>query len=220
MRAARYILAGAALCIGTVAFAQKNTSNNNAYRYRWKDASGQSYFSDSLTADAMKAGYDVVNAQGMVVRHVDRQMTADERAAARKVADQQAAAQQAQQARQREDAQMLAAYPNEAAFAAAKNAELDNFEQAARTTRLNLQGQEKALADLLTRAGDLERAKQPVPKYLTDRIADQRNTVASLRATLQRQQAAKDAAKTDTDAQLRHYRELKAAAAAANGGSH
>lgn len=218
MRAARYILAAAALCIGTVAIAQKNTTNNNAYRYRWKDGSGQSNFSDSLTADAMKAGYDVVNAQGMVVRHVDRQLTADERDAARKVADQKAAELQAQQQAQREDAQMLAAYPNEAAFAAAKNAELENFEQAARTTRLNLQGQEKALADLLTRAGDLERAKQPVPKYLNDRIADQRNTVASLRATLQRQQAAKDSAKTGTEAQLRHYRELKAAAAAANGG--
>lgn len=217
MRAARYILAGAALCIGTAAFAQKNTANNNAYRYRWKDTSGQSYFSDSLTSDAMKAGYDVVNSQGMVVRHVDRQLTADERAAARKVADAQAAAQQAQQQRQREDAQMLNAYPDEAAFAAAKSAEVDNFEQAARTTRLNLQGQEKALADLLTRAGDLERAKQPVPKYLSDRITEQRNTVASLRATLQRQQAAKDTAKTNMEAQLRHYRELKAADAAKDG---
>ncbi|MDR6937296.1 DUF4124 domain-containing protein [Luteibacter sp. 3190] len=213
MRAARYILAGAALCIGTAAFAQ-NTTNNNAYRYRWKDATGHSYFSDSLSPEAMKAGYDIVNAQGMVVRHVDRQLTADERAAARKVADAQAAALQAQQQRQREDAQMLNAYPNEAAFAAAKGAELDNFEQAARTTRLNLQGQEKALADLLARAGDLERAKQPVPKYLNDRIAEQRNTVASLRATLQRQLAAKESAKANLDAQLRHYRELKAASAA------
>lgn len=216
MRAARYILAGAALCLGTAAIAQ-NTTNNNAYRYRWKDASGHSYFSDSLTPDAMKAGYDVVNAQGMVVRHVDRQLTADERAAARKLADEKAAALQAQQQQQREDAQMLNAYPDEAAFAAAKNAEVDNFEQAARTTRLNLQGQEKALADLLNRAGDLERAKQPVPKYLNDRIAEQRNTVATLRATLQRQVAAKETARTSVDAQLRHYRQLKAAAAANRG---
>jgi hypothetical protein len=150
----------------------------------------------------------------MVVRHVERQLTADERVAARKLADQQAAALQAQQQRQREDAQMLNAYPDEAAFSAAKNAELDNFEQAARTTRINLQGQEKALADLLARAGDLERAKQPVPKTLNDRIAEQRTTVSNLRATLQRQMAAKEAARASTDSQLRHYRELKAADAA------
>lgn len=218
MRKARYILAGAALCLGTTALAQSNTSNNSAFRYKWRDEAGHSYFSDSLTADAMKAGYDVVNAQGITVRHVDRQLSADERAAARKVADQQAAADAARQQRQRDDAQMLNAYPNEASFATAKAAELDNFEQAARTTRLNLQGQEKALADLLNRAGDLERAKQPVPPYLNDRITEQRNMVASLRATLQRQQAAKDAAKASTDAQLQHYRELKAADAASRGG--
>jgi len=216
MRAVRYILAGATLCLGTVGFAaaQSNTSNNNNFRYKWKDTSGHSYFSDSLTPDAMMAGYDVVNSQGVTVRHVDRQMTADERAAAKKVADQQAAALQAEQQRQRDDNQMLSAYPTEASFMSAKNAELENFEQATRTTRLNLQGQEKALADLLSRAGDLERAKQPVPGYLTQRIGEQRNTVASLRATLQRQQASKDAAKVKIDAQLQHYRQLKAA----NGG--
>lgn len=216
MQAVRYILAAAALCAATatVAADQNNTRNNNAFRYKWKDASGQSFFSDSLTADAMKAGYDVVNAQGVVVKHVDRQMTTDERAAAKKIADQQAAVQAAADQRRRDDAQLLNAYPTEAAFATAKQAELDNVEQAARTTRLNLQGQEKALADLLNRAGELERAKQPVPPYLGDRITQQRNTVAGLRATLQRQQAAKDAAQINMDAQLKHYRELKAADAA------
>lgn len=217
MRAVVYILAGATLCFGTVAFAQSNDTNNNNFRYKWTDASGHAYFSDSLTPDAMKAGYDVVNGRGITVRHVDRQLTAEERTAARAAADQQAAVARAAQARQREDAQILNAYPDEASFTAAKSAEVDTFEQAARTTRMNLLGQEKALADLLTRAGDLERAKQPVPKYLGDRITEQRNTVSSLRATLQRQQAAKDAAKVNAEAQLKHYRDLKAAQASQGG---
>jgi hypothetical protein len=213
MQAVRYILAGAAMCLGTVAFAagQSNTTNNNAFRYKWKDAGGQSFFSDSLTSDAMKAGYDVVNTQGVVIKHVDRQLNTDERAAAKKLADQQAAAQAAADQQKRDDAQLLNAYPNEAAFATAKQAELDNVDQAARTTRLNLQGQEKALADLLNRAGELERSKQPVPPYLSSRITDQRNTVAGLRATLQRQLSAREAAQVNMDAQLKHYRELKAA---------
>ncbi|MDF4004680.1 DUF4124 domain-containing protein [Luteibacter sp. PPL552] len=217
MRAVRYILAGAALCLGTAAAAQNDASNYGATRFRWKDASGATVFSDSLTSDALKAGYDVVNSQGVVVRHVDRQLNADERAAARKLADQKAAADRVQEQQRRDDAQMLNAYPDEASFVVAKNAEVDNFEQAARTTRLNLQGQEKALADLLNRAGDLERAKQPVPAYLNDRIAKQRDMVAGLRATLQRQQAAKDAAKAGMDAQVKHYRDVKAAADTPNG---
>ncbi|UPG94273.1 DUF4124 domain-containing protein [Luteibacter aegosomatissinici] len=212
MRAVRYIMAGAVLVVATsAAVAQTNDRNNNGYRYRWKDASGQSNFSDSLTPDAMKAGYDVVNAQGMVVQHVNRQLTADERAAAKKIADQQAAAKAAADQRQREDMQTLNAYPTEQAFTAARQSQLDNFHQAVNTTQLNLQGQEKTLADLLNRAGDLERAKQPVPPYLTTRIGEQRNTVSGLRATLQRQQAAETAAKASMAADVEHYRQLRAA---------
>lgn len=212
MRAVRYILAGAALAMATsAAYAQSNNQNANGYRYRWKDASGQSNFSDSLTTEALKAGYDVVNSRGMVVQHVNRQLTSDEKAAAKKLADQQAAEQAAADQRKRDDAQMLTAYPTEQAFTAAKQSQVDNAHQMTETTRFSLQGQEKALADLLNRAGDLERAKQPVPPYLTSRIGDQRNTVAELRTTLQRQQAAEAAAKANMDAQIQRYRQLRAA---------
>jgi hypothetical protein len=216
MRAVRYIVAGAALLLATSAVAYQ-ASSNQGYRYRWKDASGQSYFSDSLNADALKAGYDIVNSQGMVVRHVDRQLTADERAAAKKLADQQAAAKAIADQRARDDAQMLNAYPTEQAFTAARKSQLDNYHQAVGTTQINLRGQEKTLADLLTRAGDLERTKQPVPPYLTDRINEQRATVSSLRATLQRQLAAEASAKATMDADIARYRQLKAQADA-NGG--
>jgi len=212
MRAVRYILAGAVLVMASSAVdAQKNDRNNNGYRYRWKDASGQSYFSDSLTSEAMKAGYDVVNSRGVVVQHVNRQLTPDERAAAKKLADQQAAAQAIIDQRKRDDAQMLSAYPTEQAFTASQQSQVDNYQQAVKTTQLNLQGQEKTLADLLTRAGDLERAKQPVPPYLTTRIGEQRNTVAGLRTTLQRQQAAEATAKTNMAAEIQRYRQLRAA---------
>ncbi|UPG89944.1 DUF4124 domain-containing protein [Luteibacter aegosomaticola] len=200
----------------SAAIAQKSDRNANAYRYRWKDASGQSNFSDSLTTEALKAGYDVVNSRGMVVQHVNRQLTVDEKAAAKKVADQQAAAQAVIDQRKRDDAQMLNAYPTEQAFTAAKQSQVDNAHQTAETTRFSLQGQEKTLADLLNRAGDMERAKQPVPPYLTTRIGEQRNTVAELRATLQRQQAAEAAAKTNMDSEVQRYRQLRAANA--NGG--
>jgi len=211
MRAVRYILAGAVLVMASSAADAQNDRNNSGYRYRWKDASGQSYFSDSLTSEAMKAGYDVVNSRGMVVQHVNRQLTPDERAAAKKLADQQAAAQAIIDQRKRDDAQMLSAYPTEQAFTAAQQSQVDNYQQAVRTTQLNLQGQEKTLADLLTRAGDMERAKQPVPPYLTTRIGEQRNTVAGLRATLQRQQAAEATAKTNMAAEIQRYRQLRAA---------
>jgi hypothetical protein len=87
--------------------------------YRWVDASGQTHFSDSLTDDAVKFGYDVINNDGMVVTHVSRVMTSAERVAAQKQAAAQAAQQSAIEARKREDLNLLNTYPDEDALKAA-----------------------------------------------------------------------------------------------------
>jgi hypothetical protein len=208
MRKTAFVIA--LLALTTVVCAQTKAPT---YRYRWKDAAGLPHYSDSLTADAMKFGYELVNDRGLVVQHVDRQLSPEERAAAQKVAEQQAAVDRAAEQRKRNDAQMLAAYPTEAAYKALQQENLDSMDQQIATTRSNLRSQEKALTDLLTRAGDLERAKQPVPKYLGDGITKQRDVVAHQRDTLERQQGARDAQVQKNAQDLVHYRELRAAEA-------
>jgi hypothetical protein len=183
------------------------------YRYRWKDAAGLPHYSDSLTSDAMKYGYELVNDRGIVVQHVDRQLNPEERAAAQKAAEQQAVLDRAAEQRKRSDAQMLAAYPTEASFKTLQQENLDSLDQQINTTRSNLRSQEKALTDLLTRAGDIERAKQPVPPYLTEGIAKQRDVVARQREALEREQTARDAQVQKNTQDLIHYRDLKAAQA-------
>ena len=180
-------------------------------RYHWRDAKGLSHYSDSLTAEAMKYGYDLVNDQGMVIRHVERQLSPEERAAAEKVAAEQAAQRHAEETRRRADLQMLNAYGDEAALKQAQQEELDTIDQQINTTRLNLRSQEKPLAALLGRAAELERAKKPVPKFLADSIGQQRNVVAGQHATLQRQQDRRETAEKEAAQQLQHFRELKQA---------
>jgi Domain of unknown function (DUF4124) len=202
----------AAAVVSAPVFAEQNQSHN-AYRYRWTDAQGQPHYSDSLSAEAMKYGYDVVNDRGLTVSHVNRQLNPEERAAAQKAAEAQAATKRAADEQARTDAQMLNAYPTEAAYQASLKQNVDSIDQQINTTRINLRSQEKALTDLLARAGEAERAKQPVPKSLNDSIAQQRNVVASQRDALLRQQTARDTAEQKIATQVQHYREQKAAAA-------
>lgn len=202
----------AAAVVSAPVFAQQKQSQS-AYRYRWTDAQGLPHYSDSLSADAMKYGYDIVNDRGLTVGHVDRQLNPQERAAAQKAAAAQAAAKRAADEQTRTDAQMITAYPTEAAYQASLKQNLESIDQQINTTRINLRSQEKALTDLLARAGEAERAKQPVPKSLNDSIAQQRNVVAGQRDTLLRQQTARDTAEQKIAAQMQHYREQKAAAA-------
>lgn len=196
-----------ALAASTGAIAQQQPGS--AVQYRWHDAHGLLHYSDSLSADAMANGYDIVNSRGIVVRHVDRQLTPEERIAAEKQAEIAAAKKRAEDEQRRNDQQMLAAYPNESDLVSMQKDELSSIDQQISTTRKSLATQEQALADLLARAGELERAKQPVPKYLADRVTSQRNVVGSQRALLDRLQQSYANTELRQQAQLSRYRELK-----------
>ncbi|HEX7731439.1 MAG TPA: DUF4124 domain-containing protein [Rhodanobacter sp.] len=209
MRKSLSVLTIAALLAAAPVCAQHASSNG--MRYKWVDGKGQLHFSDGLTQDAIKYGYDVVNDQGLVVAHVQRQLSPEERAAAQKLAAQQAAAQRAAQDQARADEQMLAAYPDEASYKASLQQALANMDQQIHTSKLNLRSQEQALTELLGRAAEFEHSKQPLPKFLQDGIAKQRGVVSELQALLQHQQAQRDQAAQAQAQQLAHYRALQAA---------
>ena len=180
-------------------------------RYRWVDASGLPHFSDSLTSDALKYGYDVINSNGMVMSHVQRELTPTERAAAQKQADEEAARKRALAEQKAKDLQILNTYPDEDALKSEQQQVLQNLDEQMSTTRVNLHSQDAALTDLLNRAADEERAKKPVPKFLSDQIATQRNVVANEHALLERQKATRDATVQQQAQELQHFRDLKAA---------
>ncbi len=198
----------AVVLVASLSVRAQNTGN---IRYKWYDGQGLMHFSDSLTAEAMKYGYDLVNDHGMVVRHVPRQLNAEERAAANKLAAEQAAKQRAAQELANAEAQMLTAYPDEESYRISQQQALDNIDQQIHTTEINLRSQEKALTGLLGRAADIENAKEPVPKFVIDGIAKQRNVVNDQRNTLKRLQAQRAQTVLVQAKQLARYRELKAA---------
>ena len=206
MRKSLLILA--ALALGaSVAVSAQNTSS---VRYKWYDGHGLMHYSDSLSTEALEHGYDLVNDRGLVVRHVPRQLNAEERAAAAKVAAAQAAKQRAAQELANNEAQMLNAYPDEASYKASLQQVLEAIDQQIRTSQINLRSQEGTLTDLLARAAETENAKKPVPKFLTNSIATQRNVVTELRNTQQRQRSLRAQTVQDQVKQLARYRELKA----------
>jgi hypothetical protein len=210
------VIAFIALSLGLAGSATAQTGGGGVH-YRWVDGSGLPHYSDSLTDDAVKFGYEVINNDGMVVAHVGKQLSPSERAAAAKQAADDAARQNAIEAQKRNDLQLLNTYPDEDALKAEQQEVLENLDEQMSTTRVNLHSQDAALTDLLNRAADNERAKEPVPKFLTDQIANQRNVVANERALLERQKSTREATVQQQAQELQHYRELKAAEKADRG---
>lgn len=206
-----------ALSLGLAGTAAAWQGSSTGVHYRWVDASGLPHFSDSLTDDAVKYGYDIINKEGLVVTHVGRQLSPAERVAAQKQAAEEAAQQRAIEERKRTDMQLLNTYPDEDALKAQQQQVLESLDEQMATTRVNLHSQDGALTDLLSRAADAERAKQPVQKFLVDQIATQRNVVANERALLERQKANRDAMVQQQAQELLHYRDLRAAEKADRG---
>ncbi|HEY0199616.1 MAG TPA: DUF4124 domain-containing protein [Rhodanobacter sp.] len=213
MRKFLAIVVVTALGMGAVAHAQSTANNKNtsSVRYKWHDAQGLLHFSDSLTAEAMKYGYDLVNDRGLAIQHVPRQLNPEERAAANKLAEAQAAKDRAARELANAEAQMLSAYPDEQTYTISQQQQLDTVDQQVRTTQINMRSQEKALTDLLGRAADIERNKEPVPKFLADSIAKQRDVVTGQRNALTHLQGERAQTVQQQAKDLARYRELKAA---------
>lgn len=195
------------LGIATGAFADDITP---ATHYRWHDAQGGLHYSDSIPPDAVRFGYDILNSDGLLVRHIEREQTPQERAAAAAVAARAAAAKRAADQQALVDTQLLAAYPTEAELNEAHQAKLAQMKQEIGTTQSNLRSQEQSLADLLAHAAELERGGNPVPAFMRTRLATQRKTVADERGSVTRMQRDRAATARQLDAELQRYRMLRA----------
>ncbi len=178
--------------------------------YRWHDAQGGLHYSDSIPPEAVRFGYDILNDQGLLVRHVNRELTPAERAAAAAEAARIASAKRAADQQALADRQLLAAYPNEAELKEAHDAKLAQMQQNINTTQQNLRSQEQSLADLLAHAAELERSGQSVPVFLRKRVADQRQSVADERNEVIKLQRQRAETAQQFDAELQRYRALRA----------
>ena len=94
------------LLILTLAFSigASAATNDKRNRYKWTDAQGNLHYDDALPTDALQFGYDVVNNQGIIVKHVDRAKTTDELKAEKEASDKALAAKRASDAQASHDA--------------------------------------------------------------------------------------------------------------------
>jgi len=183
-------------------------------RYKWRDAEGNLHYTDALPPEAVKYGYEVVNAQGIVIKRVDRAKTAEERVAAKAEIAKAQAAKEAAETRARSDQQMLAAFPTEDDLKRAQHQQSEMLEQNLTSARISLQSQEKSLAELLGHAAELESSGKPVPTNLANRIGALRKQVEDQRAYIARKETERTDTVTRFDDELAHYRDLKSKFAA------
>ncbi|MES2405401.1 MAG: DUF4124 domain-containing protein [Pseudomonadota bacterium] len=210
MRRTALLLLPAVLLAASAVTPAGATDNSPVVHYRWKDAAGVVHFSDTIPASALAGGYDVVNNDGQVVRHISRELTPAERQAAAVDAARAAAAKRAAQQQSLEDTQLLSAYPTDKDLQQSQQAQLQQLQTDIATLQTNLRSQENTLTDLLAHAADLEHSGKPIPPYVNTRITEQRESVSEERGALTKRRADLADAQTKFATQLQRYRMLRA----------
>jgi len=178
-------------------------------QYRWSDASGNLHYSDTLTTDAIQAGYDVINDKGLVLKHIDRARTDAERAEAETAAAAETAAKLEADRQAEADRRLLAAFPTEKDLVRARQAQIDSLEQSILAATNSLNGQEQALSDNLGHAATIERSGKAVPADLTKQIETLRKSAESLRRYIERRKKEKVEAANKLETDVAHYREAR-----------
>jgi hypothetical protein len=205
-----FVVSLSALALSTQALVAQPVDSSMHNRYRWKDTHGVVQYSDTLPAEALQLGYDVLDAQGMVVRHTDRAKTAEERKADAAAAAAQAEVNQRAAEAAKADQQLLVAYTSEEDLAAAQQAKLDAVDQTVANVRVSQADQEKALSEQLAHAATFERDNKPVPALVQQQIEALRKNIETQKTFIEHKQSERAAIAQKSIAELAHYRELRA----------
>lgn len=149
--------------------------------YRYVDSRGVTVLDrQGVPPEYVAKGYEVLNAQGRVVKVVPPPPTADEIHQA-----------QAKKAQASADAQLLNLYSNVEDVDRAKARKLSELDALIALAQGNLKGLDTQQALLQGQAADLERAGKAVPQSLIDQMGDLRDQQHDLDLNIQRYQQAR-----------------------------
>jgi hypothetical protein len=153
-----------ALLASSLAFATEKQSVREYYRYR--DAKGVMRISQGIPPEFSKLGYEVISADGMVLKTVPRELQGDEL----KAVDKQREAEEAAKLQLKNDQALLRRYSTPADIESARNRAINDVKIRIGIINSNLLSLKQQIEREQNRAANLERSGQPVPQELTDNI--------------------------------------------------
>lgn len=194
--------------LSTTASAQQKDKSKKLYCW---DEGGRRVCSDTLPASAVGHQRTERSAStGSAIERVERELTAEERAAA----DLQAKAQESAADRLRREMAMVVSYTTEKDLQRAFQERFALVDEGLKSSSMAHTNLHKSLITLLRQANDLELAGKPVGKQLRNRILTQHRELGMLVATQQRLRTERGTLQAEYEQALRRYRELKGTATA------
>lgn len=176
--------------------------------YKCKNDKGEIFYTQSYDPVRCAGGGSQLNDQGVAVKNIPRVKTAEEKAAEAAAAAAKAETDRIVAEQKAADQVLLMSYASEEDLVRAHQQELQMFDTTIETAKLQVENQQRTLADLLGAAAESERAKKPVPEKIAQSIATVRGQIEAQNAVILRKEQERLQASKEAEERLARYRKL------------
>ena len=200
-RRSRNLLVGGGVVLGLVSQA------GLADMYRWVDEQGRVHYSDSPPVTS-KGSTSQLSKQGMVVRKIEGEMSASERAQRDKEKAQQDAAQRAQEEQKLHDKALLSTFNNTAEIDRKRDRSIEQVQGEINNLKTRLKATEARLSAYTQQAGSFTTANKPVPDDLKKDTADTEAEMLAIRKQVEGREKQKAVIMQQAEADTQRFLEL------------
>lgn len=211
-----YVLLALTLGLGGNAHAaepKKSTGTSGHRLYKWVDEQGKVHYGDKVPPEYAKQERKVLNDQGVEVKTLEaaktpEQIAEEERLAAQRKEQERLAAEQAAH-----DRMLIATFTTEDDMVMTRDGKIAAIDGVLRVTRDRIDNIEGNLSQLTREAAELERAGKPIPETLHEEILGARGQIQRYLDYIASKRREQEEIRAQFEADIRRFRELKAAQA-------
>ncbi len=183
--------------------------------YKWVDDTGQVRYGDSIPPQFARKSNETLNSQGIVVEHKEAAKTREQIAEEERIKKAEAEAERIRQEKAYQDRILLDTFTNEDEMIMTRDGKIEAIEAVIRITNGRTEKLKQRLAEMKQTAANTERAGKPVPARLKAEIDESREQIEQNERYVENRKAEQQRVRQKFEADIKRFRDLKTAAAAA-----
>lgn len=176
--------------------------------FRWTDEEGHVHYGHAVPREHRHRGYERLAQDGRVLDRVAPAMTDEERAAEAERQAEQAELETLRASQALIDRRLLASYRSVDDIEATRRSRIDSLQTQRNTLERSLELSRARFEDMVARAGQRNRADEPLSPALEEAIADAQAEIRRLRAAIDEIDERMLAVEAGFDAEIERFREL------------
>jgi hypothetical protein len=182
----------------------------HAKLYKWVDEDGQVHFGDRIPPKYLVKEHDVLNEQGVRVKHREAAKTAEEKAEEKRLEKERRQAEIAEKRRRQRDRVLLDTYTTERDLILARDSRLDAVDSQIRLANTIISDSNKKIESMERQVTEIKASNREVPDDLYNRIDREKEQVTVQTTVMESHKKHRDEIAVQFNDYIQRFKDLKA----------